>query len=55
MGKRGIGQGSGARARHHGGHGAALEGRGDKVVAVEPLAANREKSSPGATVRESME
>ncbi len=47
MGKRGIGQGSDARARHHGGHGAALERGGDKVVPVEPLAAHGKKQFAG--------
>ena len=43
MGERGIGQGSGARARDHRGDGSALECRSDKIVAIVTLAANGEE------------
>ena len=54
--KSGIGQGSDACARNHGGHGSALERSGHKVMAVESLSAHGEKKARLApTVRESME
>ncbi len=46
-GQRGIGQGGHARARDHGGDGAALKRGGDKVVAVEPLAAHGKEELAG--------
>ena len=42
-GQRGVGQRGHARARDHRGHGSAFDGGGDKIVAVMPLAAHREK------------
>ncbi len=47
VGKRGIGQGSGARARDDGGDCAALECGGDEIVAVEALAAHGKEQLAG--------
>ena len=47
MGERGIGQGSGTRARNDSGHGAAFERRDQKVVPVVMLATNSKKKLIG--------